>query len=349
VYLTITWWVLGVAVVVLALMAFVLYRFRDDGSPGNPEQIHGNPTLEMAWTLIPVAIVIAIVIPTVRTIFQIADAAPDDAVEIRVVGKRWWWEFQYLKNDDDVKQSFVTANEMHLPVGRPVSLMLESDSVIHSFWVPRLGGKRDAVPGRVNRIWFTIQDEPELDDAGNDIPIEYRGECAEYCGEAHAYMRFDVFGRSEAGFRNWVAQHLEPEGPPAENVAAVEGQQLFGELKCNACHAIRGTTYLGRIGPDLTRFGTRARMGSAIMDTTTEHLTQWIQDPNVLKPGTSMAANVSRGPVGADDGMNLLKTNGNAQVADDARVYEDPERPGYWKFRDDADVDKVVEYLLSLK
>lgn len=283
-YLRITWIVFGVFVGVFALLGYVLVRFRDDGSQGNPEQIHGNLSMEIGWTLLPIVLVLLMIVPTIRTIFTLANAAPKDAVEIRVIGQRWWWEFQY------VKEGITTANELHIPAGRPVSLFIESDSVIHSFWTPRLGGKRDAVPGRVNRMWFTVQDAIE---AGK--PETYLGECAEYCGESHALMRYAVVAHEPAEYEQWVKSM---QAPPAVADAAVEkaGKDAFAAGGCVGCHAITGNDQaLGKKGPNLTRFGTRQYVAAGTVHNTPENLAQWLRDPDSVKPGT----------VGRFDGMNI--------------------------------------------
>lgn len=276
VYGMITWIVVVVGILVSALLVFTVLRFRDDGSPGNPKQIHGNTQLEVGWTLIPVVLVIFMIVPTVRTIFQVADAAPDEAIEIRVVGKRWWWEFEY------VEEGIITANEIHVPTGRPVSLLIESDSVIHSFWVPRLGGKRDAVPGRINRMWWTIQDEIP---AGEEIV--YRGECAEYCGESHALMRFDVVAHNEADYQQWVELM---KNPPAVADAAVRtaGEEAFAAGGCIGCHAVANIEGAeSRIGPNLTRVGIRKRIAAGTLMNSSENLHDWIAEPEAVKPGTT--------------------------------------------------------------
>lgn len=297
VYETVTWWVVGISIGVAALMIYVLVRFRDDGSPGNPKQIHGNPQLEFAWTLLPVLIVIAITVPTIRTIFIQGDAAPEGSLEIRVVGKRWWWAFEYLEN------GVVTANELHIPAGRPVSLLLESDTVIHSFWVPRLGGKRDAVPGRVNRIWFTVTDTPT---AGQ--PIEYLGECAEYCGEQHARMRKRVYAHTAEDYAAWVEKMKTPV-KLADAQLQQKGEELFGTAGCAGCHTMVGNkTANGKTGPSLTRYGDRHSIGAGAVtfdgkseEEKLELLKQWLRDPDSLKSGTTMKGNASR----ALDGMNI--------------------------------------------
>ena len=289
-YLRITYVITVVFVAVFALLFYTLWRFRDDGSEGNPEQIHGNLVMEIGWTLLPVLLVLIMIVPTIRTIFTLADAAEEGALEIRVIGKRWWWEFQYPK------EGIVTANELHVPVGRPLSFLLESDSVIHSFWTPRLGGKRDAVPGRVNRIWMTIKDVPEP-----GKPLMYRGECAEYCGESHALMRYDVFAYTEEDYEGWLTKMKAP--PAIDPAIKVPGEAAFTAGGCVGCHAITGNeTAMGRKGPDLTGFGSRRMLAAGTRENTAENLAQWLHDPNSVKPGTG---GVPGGAPGRFDGMNI--------------------------------------------
>ena len=317
-YELITWWTVIIAILVFALLGYILIRFRDDGQPGNPKQIHGNPQLEFGWTLIPVMIVIAITVPTIRTIFIMGDAAPEGALEVRVIGKRWWWEFEY------VESGVRTANEMHLPVGQPISLLLESDTVIHSFWVPRLGGKRDAVPGRINRIWFTIQ---EAVGVGQE-PVEYLGECAEFCGEQHAKMRKRVYARAPEDFQKWLTTMQEPV-QLADAAFQQKAEQTFSSAGCGGCHTVVGNKAAnGRVGPSLTRFGDRHSVGAGAalfdgLDEAGKHeiLKQWIQDPDSIKSGSTMNTNASR----VLDGMNLPR-----EVSDE-------------------EADTLAKYLLSLK
>ena len=346
VYAIITWWTLGVAVVVGAIMVYVLVAFRDKGGNENPSQIHGNPAMEIGWTLVPVVIVIFIIVPTVRTIFQLGAAAPDDSVTVEVVGKRWWWEFRYVPDGDLVTDKIVTANQLHLPANKTASLLIQSESVIHSFWAPRLGGKRDAVPGRTNRLWFTLlppcgqvadgeacSDEQPTDEA----PLRYQGECAEFCGESHAQMKFDVILHTESDFRRWARTMLEPSEPA--DAQAKAGKELFGELGCGGCHAITNHPRAkGIIGPNLTNFGMRHRLGASGYDNTAENLKVWIADPDAIKPGATMVTNISRGPQGANDGMNVVSMNPALDTDGD----------GLPNFTDDQ-LDKLVAYLHALK
>lgn len=305
IYAQVTAWTLAIWVVVFILLGYVLIRFRDDGSPGNPKQVHGNPQLEFAWTLFPIFVVIAITVPTIRTIFKLADAAPEGAVEIKVIGKRWWWRFDYLAS------GVVTANELHIPAGQPVSLLLESDTVLHSFWAPRIGGKRDLVPGRVNRIWFTTDEIPPPGQ-----PIEYLGECAEYCGEQHARMRFRVYAHEPNDFQQWLKDMATPVTFADPNLQK-RGEEVFASAGCAGCHVVVGNKLANGVqGPSLTRFGQRHSVGAgaALFDDISKPgpddiaheekrkiLYQWLKDPDSLKSGTTAKTNASR----VIDGMNI--------------------------------------------
>jgi cytochrome c oxidase subunit II len=321
-YGLVTWIDTVILIVVGIVYFFTIARWRHDGTSRKPEQVHGNTPLEIGWTLAPVVIVIGLLVPTVRTIFELGDAAPKNALEIRVIGKRWWWAFEY------VKSGVMTANELHIPAGRPVSLILESDTVIHSFWTPRLGGKRDAVPGRQNRLWFTVT-EPIAAGA----PVTFRGECAEYCGESHALMRHEVVAHEASEFDAWLTSMATPPAP-AEDPEVLAGKEKFVTVGCAGCHTVRGNDLAkGVLGPDLTRFGTRQKLGASTEPNTREMLVKWILDPNSIKPGTTMEGNPSRGAAGANDGMNIPG--------------DDPAIPGTQVSQ--ADAEAIAAYLHALK
>ncbi len=348
-YATITYIVVVIFVMVSILLAYTLVAFRDDGSPGNPEQIHGNIQMEIGWTLLPIAIVIMLIIPTVRTVFEIADAAPAGAVdaednvilnddgsiakptvEIKAIGRRWWWAFEYIES------GVVTGNQFSIPDDRPVSVLITSDTVIHSFWVPRIGGKRDAVPGRVNKIWFNLNlDVPKGE------PEHIRGECAEFCGEAHALMRFEVLALDGSDYDQWLSEMQEPR--PMDAAIKEKGEAAFVAGGCVGCHSIRGNELaMGVQGPNLTAFGDRRWLAAGVHDMfpngraddsrARELLTTWIRNPNELKPGTTKSANPSR----ALDGMNI-------PVDADANGILTREEMS------DETVNAIIDYLLAMK
>jgi cytochrome c oxidase subunit 2 len=197
VFMNTFWWTMGILALVVVLTLYVAWRFRERPDSPEPEHIHGNVKLEIAWTLIPAIIVVLIAIPTIQTIFENQRAAPAGALEVEVIGHQWWWEFRYPE------YGVVTANQMYLPVGRPIDLKMHSADVIHSFWIPRIGGKRDVNPQAkahesenpsFNHIVFEVES-----------PGYYPGQCAEYCGDSHAIMRMSVQAVEPAAFAAWVA------------------------------------------------------------------------------------------------------------------------------------------------
>jgi len=195
------WFGVAVFIFVEAVLVWALVKYRARPGQAEPEHVHGNTALEIAWTVIPAVILIVIAIPTVRTIFKTQSAARSDALQVEVIGHQWWWEFRYPQ------YKVVTANELYLPIGRTVNFTLKSVDVIHSFWVPALAGKRDVMQNRTNYLWFTP------DSAGENA---WNGACVEYCGTSHANMRFKTFTVSEADFASWAANQAAPAvGAPA--------------------------------------------------------------------------------------------------------------------------------------
>ena len=269
VYGIITWASAIIGVLVFVVLGWILLRFRDRPGGPLPRQIHGHALLEIAWTIAPALVLLIIAIPTIQVIFRTQGvAAPPSALTVTVRGWQWWWEFRYPTLE------VVTANELHLPVGRPIVLDLEGPDVIHSFWVPQLGGKRDVVPGRVNRIVLTP-----------DRVGEYWGQCAEFCGASHANMQLRVIVEEPAAFDRWVAGQKAPAPEPTGD--AVAGKELFARHACVGCHTIRGVA-AGALGPDLTHFGSRALFGAGLWPTTPDNVAAWIKDPPALKPGSRM-------------------------------------------------------------
>ena len=270
VYSLITWVSAVIALIVFAGLAYILLHYRDRGGAGLPRQIRGHTLLELAWTIAPALVLLIIAIPTIQVIFRTQGTAPKDALEITVRGWQWWWEFRYPS------LGVVTANEAFVPLGQPVVLRLEGPDVIHSFWIPRLGGKRDVVPGRINQITFTA-----------DTPGDLPGQCAEFCGPSHANMRMRVVAVPKAQFDLWVAQQKAP--PPEPKDAAAEGRTIFARSACVGCHTIRGVS-AGVIAPDLTHFGSRTTLAAGIRPNDLDTLTAWLLDPPRMKPGVKMPA-----------------------------------------------------------
>ena len=207
---------------------------------------------------------------TVRVLRDSAALSTRPALSIRIVGYRYWWQVDYLRPDGTV--DFVTANEIHLPVGVPVRLLLDAGDVIHSFWVPALAGKTDLIPGQTNRMWI------EADTAGR-----YLGQCAEYCGTSHANMRIVVLAQAPTEFSAWQARQRLPAAPASDRDRAT-----FRNRGCAACHTIRGTGAAGDAGPDLTHVASRTTLASGIIPNTPAMLARWLSAPDSVKPGALM-------------------------------------------------------------
>jgi cytochrome c oxidase subunit 2 len=268
IYAIITWASIGIAAVVCVALVWVLVRYRERPGAPPPRQVRGHTLLEIGWTIGPALVLLVIAIPTIQVIFRTQGTAAPQALEVVVRGYQWWWEFRYPALD------VVTANELHLPAGRPVLLRLEGPDVIHSFWVPKLGGKRDVIPGRVNQIAMVP-----------DTPGEYPGQCAEFCGASHANMLMRVVVDAPADFERWVAAQRAPAGEPPADVA--EGRDLYARSACVGCHTIRGVS-AGALGPDLTHLGSRQTIAAGLFPNTPEALAAWLRDPPALKPGVKM-------------------------------------------------------------
>jgi cytochrome c oxidase subunit 2 len=276
-----TWSIMVIAafvfVIVETLLIFTAIRYRRRQSAGTPKQITGNVPLEIGWTSFPaivLAVTFALTLGTLLSISNspaqtISNSQPTQVLNIRVIGHQWWWEFQY----PDL--GFTTANEMHIPVGGVVNLQLESVDVIHSFWIPQLGPKTDAIPGLQNHLWY------KATKAGR-----YNGQCSEFCGVEHALMKMQVVADPPDQFLSWVANQKAP--APAVTGEAEQGKQAFLASPCVGCHNIQGTDAKGKIGPDLTHFASRAQFAGGSFDTNAENLTNWIINPQALKPGNLM-------------------------------------------------------------
>jgi cytochrome c oxidase subunit 2 len=278
IFLQILRWDTAIFLVVQALLLVAIFRFRERDPRAVPRQVRGSVMLEFIWTVLPAVILVFIAFPTVAAIFRTQAAAPKDAIRIQVIGHQWWWEFRY----PDL--GVVTATDLHLPAGRPVSLEIVGADVIHSFWVPRLGGKRDAIPGSTTRIVLTA-----------DAPGEYYGQCAEFCGASHANMRHLAIVDTPEAFAAWVARQKEPARVPPDGSPAAAGKDLFRMGTCVGCHTVRGVSE-GGIGPDLTHFASRRTIAGGILPNTAEHLARWLEDPPALKPGSLMRDQDLSGP-----------------------------------------------------
>jgi len=263
----------AIFLVVAGLLAYGVVAFRqrpgDDGS--EPPQVYGSDQIELAWTVIPILVVVVLCLVTARTVYDVQGALkPPGATLVTVVGHQWWWEIRYPELD------IVTANELHVPVGEPTFIDLESADVAHSFWVPRLAGKTDLIPNRRNRMWIEPR-EPGL----------FRGQCAEYCGTQHAHMGLRVYVHPRPEFDRWVVAQREP---AVADPTVAAGRRVFETTACINCHAVRGTVATGRFGPDLTHLMSRATLAAGATRMTREALHAWLADPDHVKPGVLMPA-----------------------------------------------------------
>jgi cytochrome c oxidase subunit 2 len=275
------WIAVGVFVFVEGLLLLIVVRFRHrKGQDRIPTQVHGNTKLELTWTILPTVLLAGIAIPTIGTIFSLSKVpAKADRLDVHIVGHQWWWEVEY----PDAK--VITANEIHIPTGKDVYFTLESRNanpneipVIHSFWIPPLGGKQDVVPGRANHLTLRA-----------DKPGEYHGQCAEFCGISHAYMRLLVIAQTPDEFDAWLAQQAQPLNQPTDALAR-QGLELFqNPSTCMKCHAINGVENAeARVAPDLTHLASRTTFAGVTIPLTAENLTKWLDDPSTLKPGAKM-------------------------------------------------------------
>ncbi len=267
---TILWWAIGVFVVVQGVLVYTLIRFRSRPGDPRPRPIHGHTLLEIGWTLAPALILVVIAIPTIRTIFVVDSPPEGEALTIEVVGRQWWWEFRYPES------GVVTANEAHIPVGRTVAFRLRTADVLHSFWVPRLGGKRDLVPGRENLLWF------RADSVGT-----YPGQCAEYCGTSHALMGLRIIVDSPAEFEAWTDRMAAAAESPSDRDAS-RGRSVFMSNACVGCHRIGGTAAAGVFGPDLTHLASRGTIAAGVLENSAENMARWLRNPQEVKPGNLM-------------------------------------------------------------
>jgi cytochrome c oxidase subunit 2 len=265
-------------VVVFTLLVYSLVKFRGRAADAGrePAQVYGSTQIELAWTIIPILIVVVLFLATARVIHAIQDAPePVGAVQVTAIGHQYWWEFRYPK------LGIVTANELHIPVSDPAHptptfLQLLSVDTDHSFWVPELGGKTDLIPNHPNRMWI----DPQRTGV-------FLGQCAQYCGTQHAKMLLRVSVDRPEDFSAWVRAQQKP---AVEGTGAIAGRRLFESNACMNCHAVSGTPADGRFGPDLTHLMSRATIAAGAAVNTHKNLRLWIQDPSAIKPGSLMPA-----------------------------------------------------------
>jgi cytochrome c oxidase subunit 2 len=261
---------------IFSLSMLVRYRSRASNGHGEqePPQIYGSNQIELSWTVIPILIVVMLFLATTRVIYTTEHAPrPANALDVTVVGHQFWWEYRYPQ------LGVVTANELHVPVSDhahplPTYLTMSSADTDHSFWVPRLAGKMDLIPNKVNTMWI----DPQM----NGL---YLGQCAQYCGVQHAKMLIRVYADSPEEFAAWVEHQRQP---AVDDPAVTEGRSVFMHNACISCHTIRGTVATGRFGPDLTHVGGRETIASGSVPNTPTNLREFIDNPANFKPGALM-------------------------------------------------------------
>lgn len=253
-------------------LVYAAWRYRASRLAGPAPQISGNNTLEMLWTATPIVILVVVFFLMVGTMREIspsvaaADTSPA-ALRIRATGYQWWWQYVYPSASGDV----VVANELHIPVATPIDLDLASADVVHSYWVPQLSGKTDMIPGRTNHLRLYASH------AGT-----FNGQCAEFCGVEHAWMRITVVAEPQADFDRWLAAQAAP------RAASAPGEKIFVSNVCASCHTIRGTDAKGTAGPDLTHVGSRLTLAAGVLKNDAGAMRAWLDDPQRYKPGSLM-------------------------------------------------------------
>jgi len=267
----------AIFLIVFALLVYSVVKFRkrrnDDGR--EPPQVYGSNQVELAWTIIPILIVVALFMATARVIAFVQKMPPSNAIAVIAIGHQFWWEYRY----PDL--GVVTANELHVPVSdpahpNPTFITLLSADTDHSFWVPRLAGKTDLIPNHPNRMWIDPQQTGV-----------YLGQCAQYCGTQHAKMLLRVYVQSKDEFDRWIRQQRQP---AFVKEAVSQGERIFERTACINCHAVSGTVANGRFGPDLTHLMSRDTIAAGAAPNTPENLRLWIRNPNTIKPGSLMPA-----------------------------------------------------------
>ena len=283
----------SIFLLVEGVLIYVVIRFRrnakkplaPDQPLAEPPQVYGSKPIEIAWTAAPGVIVFILALVTTRTLWEVNAAVPqarsnDGTLFVTVIGHQWWWEYRY-ESYDGRKLGFIAANELHVPAstqGKPrfVSLALESADVCHSFWVPRLTGKTDLIPGRTNHMGFQA-DQPGL----------FVGQCAEYCGTQHANMLLRVIVDTSDDFERWLANEAKD---ARDEVAGRDGKAVYLAQSCVNCHRVRGTASQGTYAPDLTHLMGRQTLASGMVPNTLTNLRRWIDNPDAIKPGCLMPA-----------------------------------------------------------
>jgi len=343
-----------VGLIVLVALGWVLWRYKDRGQP-IPEQTHGNPVVEITLTLIPALILAVIGVFTVRVIFDLAKT-DDTEMVINVTGQQWWWEYDYpVQNEFGITQPIVTSGQIVFPAGTKVLLRETSRDVIHSYWIPALNGKRDAVPGRIHTLRLEA-DEPGI----------YAGQCTEFCGLSHANMRMEAIALSKEDFAKWVANQQAPYVSPADGSLAKEGEAVFLN-QCVRCHQVDGLqrpdgtlaiaapdqNVWSGAAPNLTKLMTRNTFAGAIFDMLTPACRPGVWNASSSDFGGKYLAGVSEDCLNVNDLRAWLR---NAPEVKPMYANPDQLAATNGKVRgmpnlglSESDIDKLVAYLLTLK
>ena len=343
-----------VGLVVVVALGWVLWRYKDRGQP-IPEQTHGNPVVEITLTLIPALILAVIGVFTVRVIFDLAKT-DDTEMIVNVTGQQWWWEYDYpVQNEFGITQPIVTSGQLVIPAGTKVLLRETSRDVIHSYWIPALNGKRDAVPGRIHTLRLEA-DEPGI----------YAGQCTEFCGLSHANMRMEAIALSKEDFAKWVANQQAPYVSPAEGSLAKEGEAVFLN-QCVRCHQVDGLkradgtlaiaapdeNVWSGAAPNLTKLMTRNTFAGAMFDLLTPACRPGVWNASSAEFGEKYLAGVGEECLNVNDLRAWLRNAPEVKP-----MYANPDQlgPTNGKVRgmpnlglSESDIDKLVAYLLTLK
>ncbi len=259
----------GATLILLIVIGLVMY-----GIASGPRRIVIRHWIIYGGLVFPIVTLSALLAYSLSIGNSLDVHAPSNALRIQVTGKQWWWEVRYEMPDN--APAVVLANELHIPIGQPVEILLTTSDVIHSFWVPALAGKVDMIPGRINRLVIR-----------SDRPGVYRGQCAEYCGGQHALMAFHLVAQPDEQFRSWLARQAQPASIP-DDPSLKSGYELFFRGGCAECHTVRGTPATGQLGPDLTHIGSRRSLGAGLLGNHVGTMAGWIAGAQDLKPGNRM-------------------------------------------------------------
>ena len=259
-----------IVALVTGLVIFSIIRFRSSRRPDEPVQKEGSKNVEFIWTLVPLLILVVFFVITVKGMKKINQPYKNMKPDIIIIAHQWWWDMRYPE------YNIITANELNIPVGKKLLMQIESADVIHSWWVQYLGRKIDAIPGHLNYSWIEA-----------DRPGKYHGQCSEYCGVEHAWMRILVVADSTTAFEHWVQSQQQVPPVPKESLA-YQGYVYFQNKPCGSCHAIADTAADAHMAPDLTHVASRETLLSGMVQNNSENLTRWLKDPQQVKKGANM-------------------------------------------------------------